>query len=250
MPVKWMPQLSPGITRGVGGFWRLDLLSLLLLGGMGIVLGAILFPTLAPELRAGTYWWMAAASILGVVFSILVRSVVYLGVARVMKARLRGITLYLFGPVLDTRAGCARPGAEALLAGSHWVSSLTLAGLFLSAFASGFGERPPLAQLGVVLVLALYNAAGAVLYLLPGYPLDGGRLLRAALERWGSNQGSARRVAALAGRIVAALLVMSGGVMLFTAMPMGGVSLFVAGVLVYSAERTTRESSSGATGAD
>ena len=122
---------------------------------------------------------------------------------------MEGITLFVFGGMARTRAEPQRPVDEFVIAAVGPLASAVLAGLFV-------GLSIPAARLGwdpvavVLRYLGILNLALAVFNLLPGFPLDGGRLLRAGV--WGAT-GSLRtgtRVATQAGKGLGLLLLAVG----------------------------------------
>src|ERR671936_613390 len=123
-------------------------------------------------------------------------------VSRRLGIRVRGITLFLFGGVAEIEGEIDRPGAEFAVALGGPAVSLVLASLFglVAVAASDRGWRAVEAGFGA---LTLFN-------LVPGLPLDGGRLLRAAVWRLSGDRRRATRIAAGGGRIVAVALALLG----------------------------------------
>src|SRR5256714_7596844 len=141
------------------------------------------FPSAAPGQGAGAYW--AAGLVAAVLFlaSLLAHELAHSVVAQRLGVRVEGITLWLFGGVSRLSGDVRSSRAEALIAVVGPITSLVLAGLFFlvgAGVSAGYG--PGLAAttagwLGTInIILAVFN-------LLPAFPLDGGRVLRALL--WG-----------------------------------------------------------------
>lgn len=121
-----------------------------------------------------------------------------------------GITLWLFGGVAELRGEAKSPGAELRIAGIGPLVSLII-GVVFGAFAiilAQVGYRGLL--LGVLAWLAGINILLAVFNVLPAAPLDGGRLLRAGVWRWTGDRTKASVVAARAGWVLGALLIVVG----------------------------------------
>jgi Zn-dependent protease len=113
--------------------------------------------------------------------------------------RVLSITLFLFGGVAEIRGELRTPATEFAVALVGPAVSILLGGAFGLA-----AERAEGVVAGVLLTLALVNLGVGVFNLVPGLPLDGGRLLRAGLWRLTGSYARATRVAAAGGRVVAA----------------------------------------------
>lgn len=165
-------------------------------------LAAQVFPASYPEASALATW--AAGSIAAVAFlvGLLAHELTHAVVARRNGVRVQDITLWLFGGVARLQGEAAAPGAELRIAGSGPLASLLLGlGFGFAAWvldAVGVDGLP----VGALAWLAGINLLLAVFNILPGAPLDGGRLLRAALWKWRGDRVWATVAAARAGRIL------------------------------------------------
>ncbi len=119
----------------------------------------------------------------------------------------RGIRLFVFGgySIIEPEAG--RPEDEFVVAAAGPVASLALAALFFAASLLG-GTFPALGR--VFLSLAVANLAIGVFNLLPGFPLDGGRVLRAFLWRRSGDRVGATHRAILLGRVIGVVVAAVG----------------------------------------
>src|SRR6185369_518665 len=118
----------------------------------------------------------------------------------------------------------ASPAAEFRIALAGPLTSLGLAALFAGA---GFLVRDITLVAGAASWLARVNLMVGLFNLVPGFPLDGGRLLRAIAWHWTGSFDRATRVASIGGRLVSAVLM---GIGLFTALGgnvLGGVWLLL-----------------------
>jgi Zn-dependent protease len=117
-----------------------------------------------------------------------------------------GITLFLFGGVTESKFNVRRPVDEFALTIVGPLTSFALAGIFwgVSLVAQG-GEIATVAQ--VAGLLGWINLALAVFNLIPGAPLDGGRILRAAVWKVTGDRRRSIRFAARAGQVVGAGLI-------------------------------------------
>lgn len=161
-------------------------------------LAAGLFPYWYAGLARATYWWMGGAGVLGLFFSITFHELSHSVVARRYGLRIRGIILFLFGGVAEMEEEPPSAKAEFLMAIAGPIASALLAAGCQAAFVLGEAQGLPDPVLGVARYLALVNALLAGFNLVPAFPLDGGRALRAALWYW---KGDLRRATFVATRM-------------------------------------------------
>jgi Zn-dependent protease/predicted transcriptional regulator len=157
-----------------------------------------IFPSYYPDLTPRLYWSMGAVAALGLFASIVLHEFAHALVARRYDLPIRGITLFIFGGVAEMEREPDRPAVEFLVAIAGPIASFLIgAACWLVAQAAGAaGLGVPVA--GVLAYLAAINVVLAVFNLAPAFPLDGGRMLRAALWHW---QGSLRRATRIASAI-------------------------------------------------
>jgi Zn-dependent protease len=157
------------------------------------------FPQVHEGAEPVTYWIMGLAGAFGLFFSIIFHELAHSIVARRFGMRIRGITLFIFGGVAEMEDEPPSAVAEFLMAIAGPIASLFLAWAFghVSAFGElqGFG----LPALTVVGYLSLINLILAIFNMLPAFPLDGGRALRAALWFFRKDMHSATITAARLG---------------------------------------------------
>lgn len=129
--------------------------------------------------------------------------------ARHRRLEVRGITLYLFGGATEITTELRRPRDEFVMtAVGPWTSIVLGAGFALVAYA---GNRLGLGAVGAVAgLLGWFNAFLGVFNLLPGAPLDGGRMVEAAVWRATGDRLLAARASAAGGQAIGYLLVMAG----------------------------------------
>ncbi|HHC07206.1 MAG TPA: site-2 protease family protein [Actinobacteria bacterium] len=193
------------------------------------------YPTSAPGASPIAYWVAGTATALLLFASVLVHELAHSLVARSVGVPVRRITLFIFGGVSEL-AREPRRGSHAL-----WIalvgpaSSLVLAGLlFLVRPAFGWSRL----ALALVSYLALINLMLGLFNLIPGFPLDGGNVLRAVLwQRW-RDPRRATIVAANIGRFVAYLFVAFGLWLAFTGAIYDGLWIMFIGWFLESAAVT------------
>ncbi|MCC6222103.1 MAG: site-2 protease family protein [Thermoleophilia bacterium] len=169
------------------------------------------FPSENPGLSDGTYLAMAVIGAVLFFASLLAHELGHAFQAQHEGMRIEGITLWLFGGVAKFRGMFETAGAEFRIAIAGPLVSLALGLAFaLIAWAADL----PVAVDGVAAWLGYLNLMLLVFNLLPALPLDGGRVLRAALWRARGDFAWATRVAASIGRGFGYLM-LAGGIVLF-----------------------------------
>src|SRR5690606_8593603 len=148
-------------------------------------------------------------------------------VARRYGMPIAGITLFIFGGVAEMRSEPPGPKAEFLMAGAGPLVSIALAVLFLVLSAAG-----PVAWVALTAYLGTINGILAAVNLIPAFPLDGGRMLRAALWGWKQDLRWATRIAAAAGNGFAILLIAWGVLGVVTGDFVGGMWRFLIGLFL------------------
>ncbi|HSA95461.1 MAG TPA: site-2 protease family protein, partial [Acidobacteriota bacterium] len=182
-----------------------------------LILGALIVWSLAtgpfrsssPGLDPADYWIMGVAGAIGLFLSIVFHEFWHSFVARRFGLDMKGITLFLFGGVSEMGDEPPNPGSEFFLALAGPVSSVILAALLLglTALLGGPGVSSPV--VGVLRYLALLNFILAGFNLLPAFPLDGGRVLRAVLwGAWNDLRRATRVAASIGGLLGGALMVL------------------------------------------
>jgi Zn-dependent protease/CBS domain-containing protein len=158
-----------------------------------------LLPAAAPGYSSPSYLLAGLVSALALFASLLAHELSHSVVARAKGIEVEGITLFIFGGVARTRTEALTPGDEFQIAGVGPLASFVIALLF-GALAVG-GARAGLPELIVVPAqyLGYLNLVLAIFNLLPGFPLDGGRLFRAIVWKLTGNLTRATRIATMGG---------------------------------------------------
>jgi Zn-dependent protease len=147
---------------------------------------------------------VAVAFVILLYLSVLIHELSHSLVARGLKLPVRRILLWPLGGFSEIEQEPPTPGQEFLVSGAGPAMSLVLGGLGIGLNVLARPHGIP----GVLLDrFILANIAVGVFNLLPGMPLDGGRLLRAGLWKLTGRSGYSTVLAAWAGRIIAIALV-------------------------------------------
>lgn len=138
----------------------------------------------------------------------------------------RAITLFLFGGMARITKEPTRPRDEFLIAIAGPIVSVALGLLFYLLHSSAFPDQPLAA---LALWLSWINLSLAIFNLIPGFPLDGGRVLRSAVWALTGSFRRATRVASIAGRVIAYGFIALGLLIAFAGSWMSGLWLIFIG---------------------
>lgn len=187
------------------------------------------FPLNYPGLSTGTYIGMGVAGTLLFFASLVTHELSHSLIARTKGIPVEGITLFVFGGMARTRMEAEDPGDEFVIAGIGPVASIGIGILFGLIWWVGTGAGWSVAITGVAQYLAFLNVLLAVFNLLPGFPLDGGRLFRSAVWKVTGDLTKATRWASTGGKWLGYLLVGFGIWQAFQANVLGGLWLVFIG---------------------
>lgn len=161
-----------------------------------------------PDYGKWFYWVIGIITSLLFFASVLAHELAHSLVGRANGIPIKSITLFIFGGVAEMTREATRPGDEFKMAVAGPVCSLVIGGLFglLWFFTPNLTEPVAL----MILWLAVMNGAVAVFNLIPGFPLDGGRVFRSVLWRITGNYGRSTRIATRLGQAIGYLFILSG----------------------------------------
>ncbi|HEX6498848.1 MAG TPA: site-2 protease family protein [Micromonosporaceae bacterium] len=220
----------------VGLHWSVVVIMLLLTQGLAMVL----LPQAAPGRSAVLYWSVALVFAALLLLALLAHEFAHALVARHYRMPVRRVTLWLLGGLAELEGEPPTPRADLFIALAGPLTSLAT-GLVAGAAAMGAG----LLHLSALLVapltwFALVNVVLAVFNLLPGAPLDGGRVLRAIVWRVRGDKRAGQRAAARAGVGIGALLLAAAAIQIFVQGNLGGLWLALIGWFLISAAGSER----------
>jgi len=170
------------------------------------------FPYANPEWSVPTYWLTGIATSLLFFTSVVAHELAHSLVGRANGIPVKSITLFIFGGVAHMTREATRHGAELRMALAGPLASLVIGGLFFLLHLLLQNISEPIAELAFW--LAQINVVLALFNLIPGFPLDGGRVFRSLLWRFSGNYQRATRIAVEVGRSVGYLFILAGIVLM------------------------------------
>jgi Zn-dependent protease len=176
-----------------------------------------------------TLWIVSLAAALLLFASVLAHELAHSLVARTQGIPVHSITLFLLGGISTIESEATSPGREAIMAAAGPASSLAIG---VACGLAGVVVHSPTVARAVFLYLAYVNLLLAVFNMLPGFPLDGGRVLRSALWAATHDWLRATRWAARAGEGLGYLLMAAGVVFALGGNLVGGLWLALIGWFV------------------
>jgi Zn-dependent protease/CBS domain-containing protein len=210
----------------------LDYSWFLIVGLLTWMLAASYYPTEFPGWTEGAYWGIGFATAILLFVSVLVHELAHSVVAQRYGIPVPRITLFLFGGVSQIATEPPNAGSEFWIAIAGPITSLVIA-------AIGWEIEPLLAGAQLVSALVKYlawlNLALALFNLIPGFPLDGGRVLRALIWKSTKNYHRATVAAGMSGRFFGFLLIFAGIWQALSGDIAGGIWIAVIGWFLESA---------------
>jgi CBS domain-containing protein len=152
----------------------------------------------------------------------------------------RAITLWMLGGVTELEGEPPDAGADLRIALAGPATSAVQAGVFLGVTAAVSHAGGPAVVTAALTWLTVMNATLAVFNMLPGAPLDGGRVLRAALWRHYGDRRRAELAAARAGQFLGAGIIALGAAELLLWSLLGGLWLMLIGWFLINAANAER----------
>ncbi len=166
------------------------------------------FPQLYLRWSTASYWLIAFLSSLLLFVSVLLHELAHSLVARRRGLPVKSITLFIFGGVSNIEREPKTPGIEFQIAVVGPLTSLVIGVLCFLLQVPLRSSNSPLE--GILFYLAVTNILLGLFNLIPGFPLDGGRILRSIVWRLSGNLPQATRIASLSGQLIAYLFILLG----------------------------------------
>jgi Zn-dependent protease/CBS domain-containing protein len=202
------------------------------------VLAQGFFAASYPGWTPALYWLAGAGSALAIFASVLVHELSHSLMARRRGQEVHGITLFIIGGVSDLKAEPRTPGDEFIIAIVGPLTSFAIGAVALAA-----GQLVPTGDAPVGAALSYLGAVNIILgafNLLPGFPLDGGRVLRSIVWEATGDLRRATELASYVGQGMALLLILWGLGRLLSGEVFGGLWIIFIGWFLNGAAEATR----------
>ncbi len=199
------------------------------------------FPTSNPGFSTSTYLLLGFIAAILLFVSVLLHELAHSLVARARGLPVKSIVLFIFGGVSNIEQEPEHPGVEFQMAFVGPLVSLLIGVLCYVLFLSLRGVNSPLESL--LLYLAVSNVLLGVFNLLPGFPLDGGRVLHSILWKITGKVQTATRVVTLVGLALAYLIILWGIFQFFNGSAFVGLIIIFTGWFLLNAAQSARAQS-------
>jgi len=194
------------------------------------------FPQIVPESTATQDWILGVIAALLLFASVLLHELAHSFVAKARGLDVRSITLFIFGGVSNLAGEAKKPGVEFQIAIVGPLTSFVIAAVaFAIAVAS---EGAPMIG-AVATYVAVINGLLGVFNLVPGFPLDGGRVLRSIVWSATGNLRRATEIAAGSGQVVAWLMMLWGFWRVLNGDVLAGIWIAAIGWFLQNAAQTS-----------
>ncbi len=180
-----------------------------------IIFALVTVSLVNPDWSQPLSWVIGIVTSLLFFASVLAHELSHSLVGRINGVPIKSITLFLFGGVAQMTREVTKAGAEFRMAAAGPASSLVIGGLFGLLLLWFRTQDIPEPVADAVGWLALVNVLLAIFNLIPGFPLDGGRVFRSILWRATGNYVRSTRIATRVGQGVGYLFILGGIVMMF-----------------------------------
>ena len=161
-----------------------------------------------PSYDRWLYWVTGIITSLLFFASVVAHELAHSLVGRANGIPIVSITLFIFGGVAQMAREAPRSGAELKMAAAGPVCSLVIGGLFGLLWFVMQNMAEPIVSM--VFWLAIMNGVLAAFNLIPGFPLDGGRVFRSLLWRFTGNYSRSTRIATRVGQGIGYLFILAG----------------------------------------
>jgi Zn-dependent protease len=206
-----------------------------------IIFALVTISLVYPEYSRWTYWVVGIITSLLFFGSVLAHELAHSLVGRANGIPIESITLFIFGGVAQMTREATCPDAELKMAVAGPLSSLAIGGVFGLLWLFIPSAPEPIATM--IEWLAVMNGVLAAFNLIPGFPLDGGRVFRSLLWRLTGSYHHSTRIATRVGQGIGYLF-MLGGIVIIALRPSGlswfdGVWIVFIGWFLENAARTS-----------
>ncbi|OGQ59602.1 MAG: hypothetical protein A3J24_06615 [Deltaproteobacteria bacterium RIFCSPLOWO2_02_FULL_53_8] len=197
------------------------------------------FPAKYPDFDKAAYMFMGLVSAVLLFACVLIHEISHSYVSNALGVRVSEITLFIFGGVAHLSEEPQDPVTELKIALAGPLASVVLAAVFWFAAGIANGVVNPLIT-AILSYLSMINVVLVVFNMIPGFPLDGGRVLRALWWLKSGNLARATAIASGVGRGFAYLLILLGALQVLRGNISGLWSIFI-GVFLKQAAGSSYE---------
>jgi len=226
--------LRIGRIAGIDIFINVSWLVILVL--LTFSLATYEFPAFYPGFSPSTYFLLGFIASLLLFVSVLLHELAHSLVARARGLPVKSIVLFIFGGISNIEQEPQTPGVEFLMA---FVGPLTSIVIGIVCYLLLFPLRGSHSPVEVIVsYLAITNILLGLFNLIPGFPLDGGRVLRSIIWKISGSEGTATRVASIVGQMFAYLFILWGVFQFFGGNVLGGIWIGFIGWFLLSASQS------------
>jgi Zn-dependent protease len=211
----------------------------IIFGLVTYTLAAGYFPAAAPNLSPAAYLLMGLIAAFFLFVCLLLHELSHAFIAQANNLPISGITLFIFGGVAHMEKEPASPGVEFKMAAAGPIMSLLLGAVFFIISLTLYRLGASSIFYSISDYLVFLNLAVAVFNLLPGFPLDGGRLLRAAIWHFSGDVRRATLIASSIGKGLAGLMIFLGLLLLLIGNLLSGLWFIFLGFFLMEAADTS-----------
>lgn len=197
------------------------------------------FPAALPNAPVYVYWIISVVAAFLFFITLLAHELSHSAVAIKNNLPIKGITLFIFGGVAHMSKEPQSAGVEFKMAIAGPLCSFGLSFIFFVLTQLFYNLGFPMAVVVVTDYLSVINLIVGIFNLIPGFPLDGGRILRAALWSIFGDMKRATRIASGLGRLFAYFLMGMGFLYFFYGAILSGMWLIFIGFFLQEAASTS-----------
>jgi len=222
----------------VGMHWTVVVIVVLIVDTLAVSV----LPAVIPHQSAGVYWTVAVVGSVLFVAALAAHEIAHAIVARHWGIQVRSITMWMLGGIAELEGDPPTAKADLQIAIAGPATSFAAGILFGCVAVLARSAHGPAVFTDVLAWLSLMNVVLAVFNLLPGTPLDGGRILRALLwKRYGDRQ-RASQAAARSGQVIGVGISLIGLLELFALADIAGLWLVLIGWFLVAMARAEQQS--------
>jgi Zn-dependent protease len=196
------------------------------------------FPATYPDQSSSVYLALGLIAAILLFVSVLLHELSHSLVARVRGLPVKSIILFIFGGVSNIEQEPKSAGVEFQMAFVGPLASLLIGAISYGLFRLLGAAGGPLTA--ILMYLAIANTMLGVFNLIPGFPLDGGRVLRSIVWKITGSASRATRVATTVGQAIAFLFILIGIWFFFSGSALSGIWLGFIGWFLLSSAQATR----------